>query len=589
MATQVGEAVIRLTFDGKEVKASLDKTEAQIESSGKSSGSAWGNAWSVTAGTLVAKGVSKIAGMISNNLSKAISRVDTINNYPKVMTALGYASDEASGSIKLMSDRLMGLPTSLDQSVSDIQKLAATMGNLYDGTVNATTVGLALNDMFLAGGKGQEAAARAMEQYNQMLAAGKPDMQSWRSMLDAAPGQLKQLAQTLLGATATSQDLYAALQDGTVSFDQLNEAIVKLDAEGGEGFASFEEQARSATGGIGTALENLQNRLAQAIGKVIERIGPERIFNAIESISKSFSGIADVIINIIDFLSANQWILEFVGTFVGVLTAISVAMWAVNAAMMASPITWIILGVSAIIAGIVLLITHIEEVGQFFQSVFGGVAEFLGGICQTIGDFFVGLWEGFKAGVQGAWDFITGIFGNLANFFGSIFSNAWEAVKAVFSTGGRIFMGIVDGITSAFRTIVNAIITGINHVVAMPFNAINGFLSFLKSIDILGIKPFDWVGTIDVPQIPLLAQGGVVSGATTAVIGEDGTEAVLPLENNTDNWAGTLASILTEKMAEEGTTGAGGTINVYMTNEINNQLDAQEIGRIMMQSIRRAA
>lgn len=589
MATQVGEAVIRLTFDGKEVKASLDKTETQIESSGKRSGSAWGNAWSVAAGTLVAKGVSKIAGTITNSLGKAISRVDTINNFPKVMTALGYASDEASGSIKLMSDRLMGLPTSLDQSVSDIQKLAATMGNLYDGTVNATTVGLALNDMFLAGGKGQEAATRAMEQYNQMLAAGKPDMQSWRSMLDAAPGQLKQLAQTLIGATSTSQDLYAALQDGTVSFGQLNEAIVKLDAEGGEGFASFEEQARSATGGIGTALENLQNRLAQAIGKVIERIGPERIFNAIESISKSFSGIADVIINIIDFLSANQWILEFVGTFVGVLTAISVAMWAVNAAMMASPITWIILGISAIIAGIVLLITHIEEVGQFFQSVFSGVAEFLGGICQTIGDFFVGLWEGFKAGVQGAWDFITGIFGNLASFFGSIFSGAWEAVKAVFSTGGQIFMGIVDGITSAFRTIVNAIITGINHVVAMPFNAINGFLSFLKGIDILGIKPFDWVGTIDVPQIPLLAQGGVVSGATTAVIGEDGTEAVLPLENNTDNWAGTLAGILTEKMAEEGTTGAGGTINVYMTNEINNQLDAQEIGRIMMQSIRRAA
>lgn len=586
MATQVGEAVIKLTFDGKDVKASLNRVSGDVEKSGRTTGEKWGNAWSVAAGSLVAKGVSKIANSITNSLGKAISRVDTINNFPKVMTALGYSSDEASSSIDKISDAIDGLPTALDAAVGDIQKLAATMGNLDSGMVNATSVGLALNNMFLAGGKGTEYASRAMEQYNQMLAVGKPDMQAWRTLLDAAPGQMKQLAQTILGTTANSQDLYQALQEGTVTFDQMNEAIVNLNANGGDGFASFEEQARSATGGIGTALENLQTRIAKAIAKVINHLDAEKIATIINNFSAGLTVVADIIINIIDFLSANQWILEFVGTFVGVLTAISVAMWAVNAAMMASPITWIILGVSALIAGIVLLINHIQEVGQFFQNIFGGIADFLGGIVSTIGAFFNGLWEGFKAGVQGAWDFITGIFSGLANFFGSIFSNAWNAVKNVFSTGGQIFMGIVDGITNAFRTIVNAIITGINHVVALPFNAINGFLSFLKGIDILGIKPFDWVGTIDVPQIPLLAQGGYANGATGAVIGENGAEVVLPLENNTDNWAGLLANTLAAEMQTQDT---GRPINVYMTNEINNQLDAQEIGRIMMQSIRRAA
>lgn len=589
MATEIGEAVIKLTFDGKDIKASLNKVSSEVENSGKSSGTAWGNAWSVAAGSLVAKGVSKIASTISNSLGKAISRVDTINNFPKVMTALGYESEEASGAIELMSDKLLGLPTSLDQSVGDIQKLAATMGNLYDGTVNATTVGLALNDMFLAGGKGQEVASRAMEQYNQMLAAGKPDMQSWRSLLDSAPGQLKQLAQTLIGTTATSQDLYNALRDGTVTFDQMNEAIVRLDQEGGDGFASFDEQARDATGGIGTSIENLYNRLAQAIAKIIDHIGPDRIFNAIESISKSFSGLADVIINVIDFLGANQWILDGIMAFFVGLLAMGIATKIGNFFMMLSTFAAtnpVLLAISAISAVLFLLITHIDQVKEFFINSFNAVKDFLGGICEAIGGFFTSLWEGFTAGVQGAWDFITGIFGNLANFFGSIFSSAWEAVKNVFSTGGQIFMGIVDGITQAFRTIVNAIITGINHVVAIPFNAINGFLSFLKGIDILGVKPFDWVGTIDVPQIPLLAQGGYANGATGAVIGEAGAEVVLPLEQNTDNWAGLLASTLSEKMSEQGTTG---NVTVYMTNEINSKLDAQEIGRIMMQSIRRAA
>ena len=71
------------------------------------------------------------------------------------------------------------------------------------------------------------------------------------------------------------------------------------------------------------------------------------------------------------------------------------------------------------------------------------------------------------------------------------------------------------------------------------------------------------------------------------MIGEEGQEAVLPLDKNTDNWAGLLASTLAVEMEEQGTSGR--EINVYMTNEINNRLDAQEIGRVMMESIRRAA
>ena len=583
MATQIGEAVIRLTFDGKEVKASLDKTETQIESSGKKSGSAFGNAWSVAAGSLISKGISKITATISSSMDTAIKRVDTLANSQKVFTAMGYAADDVSKSMEGLTEYLDGLPTSMTTAVNAVQSLSASFGGIDVGT----QAFIDLNNAGLAFGATTAQIENAIAQLGQLSLDGPLDAQTWNSLRNS--GFAPVFAAMAKDANKTVGELKASFGSGELTVQDFMDRLHKLNTEGGGDMESLADLAKANTNGIGTAIENVQNRIAKAIAKIIDHIGQEKISQAINNISEGFTKVADVVINIIDFLSANQWILEFVGTFVGVLTAISVAMWAVNAAMMASPITWIVLGISAIVAGIILLITHIKEVGQFFQSVFGGVAEFLGGICQTIGDFFVGLWEGFKAGVQGAWDFITGIFGNLASFFGSIFSSAWEAVKAVFSTGGQIFMGIVDGITSAFRTIVNAIITGINHVVALPFNAINGFLSFLKGIDILGIKPFDWVGTIDVPQIPLLAQGGVVSGATAAVIGEEGTEAVLPLENNTDNWAGTLASILTEKMQEEGTTGSGGTINVYMTNEINNELDAQEIGRIMMQSIRRAA
>lgn len=576
----VGTAVIKLSFDGKGVKAELDGVSKEMETRGTKTGTLFGNAWSVAAGNLIAKGIGKISSTISDNLGRAISRVDTINNFPKVMTALGYSSNEASSSVSAISEAIDGLPTALDAAVSDVQKLAATMGNLNTGMVNATSVGIALNNMFLAGGKGTEAASRAMEQYNQMLASGKADMQSWRSILDAAPGQLKQLAQTLLGATATQDDLRQALNDGTVSFDQMNEAIVQLNQNGGDGFASFEEQARSATGGIGTALENVQNRIGKAIAKIIDHIGSEKIAAAINGISEGFSGVADVIIGIIDFIADNQWLVEFLGTFIGILGGISAAIWVINAAMAANPITWIIAGVSALIAGIVLLINHIGEVGQWFHDVFGGVADFLAGVCENIGGFFGDLWEGLTQGIQGVWDFFTGIFSGIGEFLGGV----WNTITSMLGGFVAKFGEVVGGI---FKGAINGVLTFIENFINLPIDALNGFLGIINgAFGWLGVN----IGYIDRLQLPRLAEGGIADGATTAIIGEAGKEAVIPLENNTDNWAGLLASTLLEEMEEEGMQGgSGGVIIEKQEFIINNEMDAQDIGRVLMQSIRRAA
>ena len=334
-SSTVGTAVIKLSFDGSDVKAELSKTSSQFKEAGTEAGSAFGSAVTVAMGSLISKGVSKIVGAITSNLDSAINRVDVINNFPKVMESLGFSTDEAAESIKTISSRLDGLPSTLNGVVGDVQKLTATMGNLNKGMVNATSLGLALNDMFLAGGKGTEAASNAMEQYNQMLAQGKPDMQSWRSMLNAAPGQLKQLAKSILGATANQQDLYQALMDGVVTFDQMNEAIVRLDQEGGDGFDSFEKQARAATGGVGTALENVQNRISKAIAKVIDVIGADNIANAINGISKNFEGIGvevgkfvksamENVGNFVRFLQNNTWVLDTIKGAIASLVAIGI-------------------------------------------------------------------------------------------------------------------------------------------------------------------------------------------------------------------------------------------------------------------------
>lgn len=631
MATQVGEAVIKLTFDGKDVKASLSKVESEVEKSGKTTGSKWGSTWAVAAGNLIAKGVSKVASMVTSTMGTAIKRLDTLNNFPKVMTSLGYSADEADKSLSTMNNSLDALPTTLDSMASDVQKLAASMGNLADGEVNATSVGLALNDMFLAGGKGTEVSSRAMEQYNQMLARGKVDQQSWNSLVDAASGQMNQLAETLLGAGNNQADLYKAMQDGTVTFDDLNAALVKLDKEGGASFDSLHDQAINATGGIQTQIANVTSSLNKIVAAALsgnvadmekylkqltDRVGalvPTLIQGftlAFDALMQAFPGIIEELLPTI-MEGANTIIMTLINAipqFVNLLVAsipliVDGLMQVLNALLAAFP-TIIPQIINAITNLIITIATQLTR-PDFLTLILQSAITLLMAIVQALPDILVALVEALPQIIdnilaflldpgnlamiiEGAIQLFMGIvmavpqiLGALLGAFGSLVGSLWDWITSRFGQFAADFGNFLGNI---FKNAINGVITFIENFINTPIDLLNGFIGLINDA-------FGWIGVHIDPigriQLPRLAQGGVVSSATTAIIGEEGQEAVLPLEHNTDNWAGLLASTLAVEMQEQEDTGR--PINVYMTNEINNKLDAEEIGQIMMESIRRAA
>lgn len=198
------------------------------------------------------------------------------------------------------------------------------------------------------------------------------------------------------------------------------------------------------------------------------------------------------------------------------------------------------------------IINAFFSIGQWFSDTFVNAYNAIKSAFKDIGSFFSGCWKN-----------ITSVFGNVAGWFKDKFSQAWTAVKDVFSTGGKIFDGIKDGILNGLKSIVNAIIVGINKVVKIPFDGINSALKSIKKVSILGFKPFDWIGTISVPQIPKLARGGIVNHPTQFISGEAGKEAILPLQNNTQ-WMEDLADFINEK-----NIGSDGdkVINLYMDGE----------------------
>lgn len=173
------------------------------------------------------------------------------------------------------------------------------------------------------------------------------------------------------------------------------------------------------------------------------------------------------------------------------LTAITVALLTIGGAIAIITGAWIPLLIAAMAAAVVWIVAKLT----------------------SIKDWFSGMWEKVASGAVAAWDGIKSAFKSVPEWFQSKFRDAWQKVKDVFSTGGRIWSGIKEGIENTFRTVVNAIIRGMNTIIAVPFNKINSMLNTIRNASFLGISPFQnmWgVNPLPVPQIPMLARGAVI-------------------------------------------------------------------------------
>lgn len=193
--------------------------------------------------------------------------------------------------------------------------------------------------------------------------------------------------------------------------------------------------------------------------------------------------------------------------------------------------------------------TIIVPIKNFFTDLWNSIVGifskvsgwFTDNIATPIKNIFSNIWNAMKNGASNAWEGIKSVFSKVTDWFKNIFSKAWQAVKNVFSTGGKIFDGIKDGIVNAFKTVVNAIIRGINKVIKFPFNGINWALEKIRGINILGVEPFRWISTINTPQIPELEKGGVLKKGQVGLLEGKGDEAVVPLEKNT-GWIRNVAT-----------------------------------------------
>lgn len=456
MATEVGTGYVTIY---SKVSPDFDKPiKSQVKASGTSAGTSFGGTFSVAAGNLLSSGISKALSAVTSHMNSAIGRVDALNQFPKVMSNIGFSSDEASAAIKKMSDGIQGLPTTLDDIVGNTQRLAMSMGDLG----KASDVAIALNDGFLMFGASSADVGNAITQLNQMITAGKYDMQSWNSINQAAPGFLDTVARSMLGAEANAGQLRDALNDGSVSTEDFLNSIVTLDQVGGDGITSFSEGVKSATGGIETSLSRIDSAITRNIANVLDLVNQNVDFVSIcnvvvEAINQVGTFINDTLISA---FTAAQPLVEQLTSGITELgenlnpflnDAINVIGTVIQGTL--------IVVVTAAIAIFNALIGIINTVIGFFKNLGSTVSS----IAETVRGAFSAMWSG-----------IITFVGNVASAVSSIASTIIGTISSLPGQALQWGADIVNNIANGIRNAIGAVTGAVSDVAS----TISSFLHF---------------------------------------------------------------------------------------------------------------
>lgn len=280
----IDELSVLITANSSNFKKEIDNTQKKItDFSQKASNSTSAMTKSFLVASLATKALGAVMKVVTQNIGNAISRLDTLKNYTNVMSNLGIGAKDSQASIKRLSDKLDGLPTTLDDASLAVQRFTSSNSNIKA----STEMFLALNNALLAGGTSAQIQSSALEQISQAYSKGKPDMMEWRTMLTAMPAQLKQVA-TAMGYTS-ADELGENLRNGKISMNEFMLTLIKLNKEGLNGFQSFEQQARNATGGVQTSITNMKTAIVRGLTSIMEAIGQSNIANFFNTIRQAIN------------------------------------------------------------------------------------------------------------------------------------------------------------------------------------------------------------------------------------------------------------------------------------------------------------
>lgn len=457
------------------INEKLDKFDAKASKSEQSGQKIGGTFKAMALANLAAGAITKVTGDIGSLISESFKASDAMDKFRSTMQFAGLdnsAIEKSAASVRKYADDTV---YDLDTIANTTAQLAANGIKDYDGLTQA-----AGNLNAVAGGNADTFKSVAMVM-TQTASAGKLTGENWRQLSDAIPGASGKIQEALKKNGAYTGDFRKALEQGKISADEFNKAIMDL------GMTDVAREAATSTKTIEGAVGNMQAGIVTKINEIIDAIGKDKITGIINSIGEFVTGGLDVLKTVVPpVVSAISGLVSVISTLAPVLIGAGAALatlhfasvisgaggfvtwitkivtgtklWtmaqaALNLVMSANPITLIIAGIVALVA-IILYLWNTNEgfrnaviaIWNAIKQAFITAWEAIKTAWSACGEFFSGLWEGLKTGVQTVVDWITEKWNSLV----ATLQGIWNIISFAATFAWNYIVGAISAVVQPF-------------------------------------------------------------------------------------------------------------------------------------------
>ena len=591
-----------LSKDLQENQKRADDATYQIDDLGDSFDDAGDKAASfgdIIGGTFLGNVLSDLASNAAQAIGElaggALDASDSLLKFESTMDFAGFDSSTIEQTSAAMQQYAA-------ETVYDLETVSNTVAQLgANGVDNFEALTEAAGNLNAVAGGNADTFQSVAQVLTQTAGAGKLTTENWNQLTDAIPGASGVLQQAMLDAGAYTGNFREAMEDGEISAEEFNAAIMQL------GQSDAAVQAAQSVSTIEGAVGNLQATITDLITSFLANGGTEMITGFINALNAGFQQLGAWISanqdQIMDFaqnaftgiMDFGKFIVDNWETIVSDLAVIGAGIAALKLAQFATDIGNVISGAATLtstfpaLGGVVTALTGpfglviaavtgvllvINTFGDQIKAVLQSVDDFLQNVfavdlTQIFGPALGGVLTGFLNVFEGVWTAIKGILDGVIDIVRGVFTADWERA---WNGVVEIFSGLFDGIASIFKGVINTIIGLLNGLLGKANGMIDG-INLIPGVDIPHI-----------PTIPLLAKGGVVRSGS-AIVGEAGPELMTVLGNRT-----IVQPLSSHYAAASGGGGGGGAVvpNINITVYGAEGQDENALAEIVMQKIQAA-
>ena len=461
-----------------------------------------------------------------------------IEQYTATFATFTGSVDEANKTIERL--KTLGASTPFEfTELADTTSLLMAYGFSADEAVNSLTM---LGD---ASQGNAEKLTSIATGFARMKSSGKVTLEYLNLMIENGFNPLNQVAED---TGMTMAEVYDAISNGEITFDQVEKAMKKMTSKGGQYFGLMENQSKTMNGMLSTLSDTVQMKLGEAFevvnGKIVEilpnvisfidNLDVNDVINGLTMLIGVLGGVFAILTSMRGAIALFNIIttVQQLGGLNVMLMNLSSNIGVVIATI--APVVGIIAGIIAIITAVTLAIKQLWETNEGFRNVvmtaIKGITDTLNNAYNTIikpvlDNLVIILLDVWNNGIKPLWDNWVAFVGAIVSRMAELWNNIKPIVDWFIAVFGPVLSNIINSVANAFGSAIKTIINvagswlkNITSVVDGIMRTLNGIITFIKGV-FTGNWKMAWQGVVDIFGGIFSTLGGLVSAPINAVIG----------------------------------------------------------------------